>query len=215
MTTPENPGPGQPAPHGQPPPYGYPPQSGYPPQPGYPPPYGYPPSYGNPPHYGYPPPYGYPAPYGYYERPSYAGWWTRVASYLLDSLLALPLSIAAGIVYQTTSDAPSTSWTTDLGSMTAVGLVTYLVLNLLGIAVQGWNRWYRAGRTGQSIGKSVTNTYLVFEATGQTIGGWRAFARDLLHILDALCFVGYIYAAFDDKTQTFADKIMKTIVVTG
>jgi uncharacterized RDD family membrane protein YckC len=164
--------------------------------------------------YGYPPPYG--PGYGYYqERPSYAGWWTRVGSYLLDSLLALPLSLAAGIVYQATSDAPSSSWTTDLGSMTAAGAVTYGLLNVLSLVVQGWNRWYRAGRTGQSIGKSVTNTHLVFEATGQPIGGWRAFLRDLLHLLDALCFIGYIYAAFDSKTQTFADKIMKTIVVTG
>ena len=36
----------------------------------------------------------------------------------------------------------------------------------------------------------------------------RAFA-----ILDAVAYVGYLWPLWDDKRQTFADKIMRTIVI--
>ena len=41
-----------------------------------------------------------------------------------------------------------------------------------------------------------------------------AFVRKLAHILDALpCYVGYLWPLFDAKKQTFADKVMNTVVV--
>ena len=70
-----------------------------------------------------------------------------------------------------------------------------------------------AGRTGQSLGKRVTKIRLIGEETNAPIGPRNAFIRDLVHILDALTLVGYLWPLWDDKRQTFADKIMKTIVV--
>ena len=72
----------------------------------------------------------------------------------------------------------------------------------------------RAGRTGQSLGKTWMGTWLLSEQTGQPIGTGQAFLRDICHILDGILYIGYILAAFDDKVQTFADKIIKTVVVT-
>ena len=40
-----------------------------------------------------------------------------------------------------------------------------------------------------------------------------AFLRDLVHILDGVAYVGYLWPLWDDKRQTFADKIMRTIVI--
>ena len=40
-----------------------------------------------------------------------------------------------------------------------------------------------------------------------------AFIRDLVHILDGMAYVGYLWPLWDEKKQTFADKIMRTIVV--
>jgi hypothetical protein len=41
-----------------------------------------------------------------------------------------------------------------------------------------------------------------------------AFVRDLAHILDALpCYIGFLWPIWDSKRQTFADKIMNTVVV--
>jgi uncharacterized RDD family membrane protein YckC len=70
-----------------------------------------------------------------------------------------------------------------------------------------------AGRTGQSFGKRSTKIILIGEETNAPIGARNAFIRDLVHILDALTVVGYLWPRWDEKKQTLADQIMKTIVI--
>jgi uncharacterized RDD family membrane protein YckC len=48
---------------------------------------------------------------------------------------------------------------------------------------------------------------------GQQLQAGAAFVRDLMHIADGFCYIGFILAAFDDKAQTFADKWKHTVVV--
>ena len=91
-----------------------------------------------------------------------------------------------------------------------------VVGTLLSLAAFGWavyNRWFLAGRTGQSIGKRVAKTWLVGQTSGRPIGPFNAFLRDLLHILDGLGYVGYLWPLWDDERQTLADKIAQTVVV--
>jgi uncharacterized RDD family membrane protein YckC len=76
-----------------------------------------------------------------------------------------------------------------------------------------YNRWMIAGRTGQSLGKRVTKIRLIGDETKAPVGALNAFVRDLVHILDGLTIVGYLWPRWDEKKQTFGDKIMKTIVI--
>jgi hypothetical protein len=40
-----------------------------------------------------------------------------------------------------------------------------------------------------------------------------AFVRDLAHIVDSLaCYLGWLWPLWDAKRQTFADKLVKTVV---
>lgn len=221
----------QPSPYGQPPnPYGQQPQYGEPPPYGQqlpqygqqPPPYGQQlPQYGEPPSpYGrQPSPYGPPpdgqSPYGYgqapggYQTPRYAGWGNRVASYLLDTVVTLPPYLIGLFLFGSTQRFEGN------GAASASGGLFLLLGGLATLGLTIWNRWIRAGRTGQSLGKMWMGSHLVDEQTGQPIGALNAFVRDLLHLLDGICYIGYILAAFDAKTQTFADKIKHTIVVEG
>jgi uncharacterized RDD family membrane protein YckC len=166
-------------------------------------------TYGGQQNYGQPSqPYGQP-PAGYqtgpvmgggyaYGAPPYASWITRVGAYLVD---ALPSWVLIGIGAALLGQG---------GAGAAIGFIFYL-------ASLGWviyNRWYRAGATGQSLGKSATNVRLISEQTGQPIGGGMAFVRDLCHFVDAvICYVGFLFPLWDDKRQTLADKIMSTAVV--
>jgi len=59
----------------------------------------------------------------------------------------------------------------------------------------------------------VTKIKLVGIDTDAPISPRNAFIRDLVHILDALTLVGYLWPRWDDKKQTFGDHIMKTIVI--
>ena len=78
-----------------------------------------------------------------------------------------------------------------------------------------YNRWYKGGTTGQTIGRGVAGVKLIKEATGQPIGMGMAFVRDLAHIVDSLiCYVGWFFPLWDAKRQTLADKMLSTVVVT-
>jgi uncharacterized RDD family membrane protein YckC len=48
---------------------------------------------------------------------------------------------------------------------------------------------------------------------GRSIGGGLSFVRQLAHILDGICYIGYLWPLWDARKQTFADKIMGTVVV--
>ncbi|MBE1578916.1 RDD family protein [Amycolatopsis roodepoortensis] len=87
---------------------------------------------------------------------------------------------------------------------------------LAGFAWTVYNRWIRMGTTGQSLGKKILKIKLVRESDGQPIGPLMAFVRDLCHNLDGwVCGLGYLWPLWDEKNQTFADKILSTVVVPG
>ena len=90
----------------------------------------------------------------------------------------------------------------------------YFLFVIIGIAVTAYNRWYMAGKTGQSWGKKALHLSLISESTGQPIGAGMAFVRDIAHIVDSIiCYVGWLFPLWDSKRQTLADKIMKTVVI--
>ena len=141
------------------------------------------------------------------NAPRFAPWINRVGSYLIDWV---PPAILLSISY---------SFVGFDGNMSGVSggeWAGYVIFALLAFAVWFYNRCYRAGKTGKSWGKSMTGSRLIAEATGAPIGVGNAFLRDLCHILDDLCGLfplGYLWPIWDRKRQTFADKIMKTVVI--
>lgn len=178
------------------------------------------PAYGAPPGYAAPTAYRVGSPWG-----PLAGWGTRVAAYLIDGLVQLigvvPYIVGVVLFVVGAPDsggydgrysdyAPPKEGNT--GLMVAGGLLVLAGLALM-IGLQIWNRAFRQGRTGQSIGKKVMGVRLVDEGTGQPIGAGMAFVRDLAHALDGFAYVGYLWPLWDDKRQTFADKILSTVVV--
>jgi hypothetical protein len=96
------------------------------------------------------------------------------------------------------------------GAGIAIWVVT--VLGAMGVGV--WNRVVRDGRTGRSLGRSATSTRLVLLRTGEPLGVAMCFVRGLCHILDRLpCCVGLLWPLWDARRQTFADKIVGSVVI--
>lgn len=191
-------------PYGQP--GGFPPPQGGPQSGGFPPPQQ---QYGQP--GGFPPPQG--QPYGQqpggYGQPAFAvpggaqlaEWGPRAAAYLIDLAPIVVVWLLAII---------GTSIDTTVGAV--LGGLGYL-------AFFGWliyNRWILQGKTGQSYGKKFMKIKLIGEQSDQPIGPGMAFVRDIAHSVDSMaCAVGYLWPLWDEKKQTFSDKIMKTFVVTA
>jgi uncharacterized RDD family membrane protein YckC len=203
--------------------YGYPQQQpqdpaayGYPQQPPADP-YAQQQAYGYPQQGQYP---GYPVgadPYAGYVQNAYAGWGARVVATLIDGLIVglvpmilyfVGIAMSAG---STTYDPNTGTYSTSGGN--GFGVVLILLAALLGLAGSVWLA-YQEGTTGQTIGKRSVNIRLVREADGQVLGFGPAFVRRLAHFLDSLfCDIGFLWPLWDAKKQTFADKIMNTVVV--
>lgn len=196
--------------------YGNPPQD-----PNTPPnPYGAPvpgqPAYGQP-AYGQPA-YGAPA---YAAGPvlDYAGWPKRVGAYLIDaivtSIAAFPIWIAYGILAATAEKTTLPDGTVQVTSNGGAAVVLLMLFGALtGLAFFIWNTCLKGGRTGYSIGKGVLGIKLIGEQTGAPIGAGMAFLRYLCHIVDGIpCNLGYLWPLWDAKRQTFADKILGTVVI--
>ena len=124
----------------------------------------------------------------------YADWPKRAYSFLIDYFGP---AVVAGIIFQINRP---------------IGWIAYL-------AAIAWGAYngYLGGQTGQSTGKKVAGTRLILEATGAPPGGALGVGRFFVHILDAIpCIpVGFLWPLWDSKRQTFADKILKTVVVTA
>jgi uncharacterized RDD family membrane protein YckC len=168
------------------------------------------------PHGQEPNPYGQQAPYGQGGIPSYPGggypdaaaygqqptgmpplanWGLRAASYLIDAvIIAVPYFIVRVAIG---------------------GAAGALLSGLIGlIGTLGFSAM--EGATGQTPGKKVVGTRTLREADGQVLGFGRAFGRRLLHILDAIpCYLGFLWPAWDEKKQTFADKLVHSVVIKG
>jgi uncharacterized RDD family membrane protein YckC len=123
----------------------------------------------------------------------YADWTKRAFGALIDFVLP---GIAAYLIGR---------------ASTGLGLLA----NLVALAWSLYNA-YLGGQTGQSYGKRIAGTRLISESTGTTIGGAMGIGRYFVHILDAIpCYIGFLWPLWDSKRQTFADKILKTVVVTA
>ncbi|WBQ04620.1 RDD family protein [Kribbella sp. CA-293567] len=238
MTTPPNGPQDQPnQPPGQP--YGQqPPQYGPPGQPGQ---YGQPqfgqpqqgqsqqgqpqygqPGYGQPgygqPQYGQQPPYGgnpYQQGYGYGASAGseLAGWGSRVGASLLDGLVSgVPVLIGYGIFIG--SVASQSSQDPYEQGVPPYAVIALVIGALASLGLWIWNRVIRQGNTGQSVGKSVLNLKLVDSSSFQPIGPGKAFLRDFLRgIFDQACLLNSLWPLWDDKKQTWHDKVLSTYVV--
>ncbi len=141
----------------------------------------------------------------------YANWLYRVASSLIDGLVVAVIAGVGFILALVVGGGIDSS-----GGMTAAGSIIYYVFLLAAIVVALWNQVFRQGRTGQSLGKSAVGTRLVSLQSGQPIGAGMAFVRGICHIVDSIpCYLGYLWPIWDSKRQTFADKIVSTVVVRG
>jgi len=145
-------------------------------------------------------------------RTDYAPWGKRVIAMLIDQFPAFIALIIFFVGYVSFLLELSSG----AGSWSSTGVVLMIIGFLASLAALGWtiyNRWIVAGRTGQSWGKRVTSITLISEQTGHPIGPLNAFLRDLVHILDGVAYVGYLWPLWDDKRQTFADMLLNTIVI--
>ncbi|MEV4441093.1 RDD family protein [Streptomyces sp. NPDC049577] len=175
--------------------------------------------------YGYGQVPGYPqAPYGAVpQMPPLAGWGSRVGATLLDGLVGcVPLiGVIIGMVMafaaiDDNKDCTTTASGFEICSHEAsAGTAGFVVAGLSCLATVFLGFWmlYRQGKTGQTLGKKWVGISVLRERDGRPIGFWMTFLRNLCHFFDGILYLGYLWPLWDDKKQTFADKIVGTVVI--
>ena len=175
-----------------------------------------PPAYGQqPPAYGQQPPgYGYagPQPGG----TNYASWGSRLGAILIDGLIAgipgIILVVIGGVI--TASGAETDPVTGAVSGVNPAGLLLVVLGYIVIFAIAIWNQGIRQGKTGQSIGKGVLNIAVVRADNGQYLGAGAGFLRWLVaQIIGGACFLDYLWPLWDDKKQSWHDKIVSSVVI--
>jgi len=151
-------------------------------------------------------------------RGELAGWPLRVGGYLIDSLITLPGYILYWIGMPKNWNASTTMGdSSNAVSGSDSGNIPLMLLGLvimLGIGI--WNRWIKGGQ-GQTVGRKVLGITLVSEATGKPIGRPQMMLSRMwaMSRTNAMAVpIGWLWPLWDAKRQTWADKVMKTVVVT-
>jgi uncharacterized RDD family membrane protein YckC len=91
------------------------------------------------------------------------------------------------------------------------GVVLYLAFEI-------WNRVFRLGRRGQSIGKQALGIRVAAISHGGPIGAGTAFGRWIIQVvanaaLGCLALVDVLWPLWDDKKQALHDKVVSSVVV--
>jgi uncharacterized RDD family membrane protein YckC len=145
------------------------------------------PAYGAAPGYGQAPSYGQ-APGG--GRPELASWGLRLGGYLIDVVILTVITVAV------------------------ILLISQQVANLVQVVLYYGLFGYLTGTTGQTPGRKVVGITVLREQDGQVLGAGMGIVRNICHLLDALpLLLGFFWPLWDKKNQTFADKIVKSVVV--
>jgi uncharacterized RDD family membrane protein YckC len=144
--------------------------------------------------------------YGYAPPGQLAGWTTRVGASILDSLI-ISIPAIAGVVASLVIDGDSD----ELGAGGGIAMgAGFLVAFLVWV----WNRIIQQGRTGQSFGKKLTGLRIVHAQTGQLIGMGSNLGREVCaQIFNQFCILNVLWPLWDDKQQTWHDKIVNDIVI--
>jgi uncharacterized RDD family membrane protein YckC len=154
-------------------------------------------------------PYGQGGPgfgYGYAPPGQLAGWPIRVGASLLDSLI-LMIPTFVGIISALVIDGDQE----ELGSGGGIAMVGGFFVAFL---VWVWNRVIQQGRTGQSFGKKLTGLKVVDAQTGQLIGMGKNLGREVCaQIFNQFCILNVLWPLWDDKQQTWHDKVVSDIVI--
>ena len=144
-------------------------------------------------------------------------WIGLIIDQLILNVMVLPLSLpgvlmiikgtedcdTSGDTVQCASDQIGVGWLT--GGIICVALALILLVFL-------YSRWLGKGRTP---GMKITGNRLVDVNTGGPIGTGRGFGRALVaqFISPFLCTLGYLWAIWDPRKQTWHDKIASSVVI--
>ncbi|MFA5776648.1 MAG: RDD family protein [Patescibacteria group bacterium] len=130
----------------------------------------------------------------------YAGFFERFIAALIDGVLIGIANFVLGFV---------------LGTVLGGAKWVQSVANLIAMAMAASYYVYFISQRGQTIGKKVMHLRVQNITTGQNLDVVSAILREIVgkFLSGVVLLLGYFWMLWDDKKQTWHDKIAKSIVV--
>jgi uncharacterized RDD family membrane protein YckC len=151
---------------------------------------------------------------------AYAGFGRRWGAMFIDGIIVSLATFMISFSFEFTKGLISTAGNTGGSGATDAGLlITDTILSLLSVLINfGLTAGYYIyfiGKNGQTPGKKVFNIKVINSDTGLPPGYLNAFLREIIgKMVSAFLFgLGFIWMIWDDKKQTWHDKIANTIVI--
>jgi uncharacterized RDD family membrane protein YckC len=156
-----------------------------------------------------------------------AGFGTRLGAWLLDGLLYGLLSmvfVVPGIVLIVSAfsncewiETSQDSWEAFCppGEPNGGAIAGGIALIIIGVLAVMFIYVRAMGKSGQTWGARIVGVKVIDERTGSPIGFWRALGRSLFasFISANVFYLGYLWMLWDDKKQTWQDKVVNSVVV--
>ena len=156
-----------------------------------------------------------------------AGFGIRLGAFLLDSLLygllslvfIIPGTVLIVAAFRDCTTTERFDGTTEIscadGAFDWAALFGGLAVMAIGVLVVAFLYVRAMGRTGQPWGARIVGVKVVDIRTAEPIGFWRALGRSLFANVfsSAIFYLGYLWMLWDDKQQTWQDKVVNSIVV--
>jgi uncharacterized RDD family membrane protein YckC len=154
---------------------------------------------------------------------TYAGFWVRLGSMLLDGLLygffslifVIPGVVLLRVAFDDCYRLSDDSISCPDGALNGGALAAGIVVLAVGVIVVFVMIIRALGRTGQTWGRKAVGIKVVSKDTGQPIGIGSALGRQLFasFISGTVCYLGYLWMLWDQDKQTWHDKVVGSVVI--
>ena len=160
--------------------------------------------------------------------PAYASFWVRVVAALIDGFVTGLFAVPARLVLSNGSTRITECSINASGDITGfgagsngqcevpTGATLALAITLFGIALAAAAFYFGKldGVRGQSLGKKAMGIRVADAATGNPIGFGRGIGRHFFKLISAaVCLLGFLWAAWDPRKQTWHDMAIRSVVV--
>lgn len=141
----------------------------------------------------------------------YAGFWKRVAAYVIDYFVLLIPGTIIGVISALALGAGMGAAGSGESAIEIMGQLVSGLLNLVISMV--YYTWFHASRGGATLGKMAVGIKVV-RSNGDRLTVGRAFGRYWAAVLSGLILcIGYLMAAFTERKQGLHDMMCDTLVV--
>ncbi|MDH1661360.1 RDD family protein [Stenotrophomonas sp. GD03777] len=141
----------------------------------------------------------------------YAGFWKRVAAYMIDYVvLAVPGGIIGAIIGVVLGASMGAVGSGETSIEIVAQLASALINMVIGVA---YYTWFHSSQGGATLGKMAVGIKVV-RSNGDRLTRGRAFGRYWAMLLSSFTLgIGFLMAAFTERKQGLHDMICDTLVV--